>query len=100
MLIVLGSIIACQEQEEVVKPSAPVKYDLTAGFETTAGLSWSWAANDEFTVYDGKDVNPFVAAEGGESATFSGLADDNAKNLMAIYPSTTCLLYTSPSPRD
>lgn len=89
MLIVLGSIIACQEQEEVVKPSDPVKYDLTAGFETTAGLSWSWAANDEFTVYDGKDVNPFVAAEGGESATFSGLADDNAKNLMAIYPSTT-----------
>lgn len=64
MLIVLGSIIACQEQEEVVKPSDPVEYDLTAGFETTAGLSWSWAANDEFTVYDGKDVNPFVAAEG------------------------------------
>ena len=85
----LASLAACQEQEEVIKPNDPARYDLTATIEAVEDLTWSWEAEDAITVYDGKAVNAFVTSEGGESAVFSGLANKNAEELMAIYPSTT-----------
>lgn len=85
----IASLAACQEQQEVVKPSEPTRYDLTATIEAVEDLTWSWEAEDVITVYDGKAVNAFVTSEGGESAVFSGLANKNAEELMAIYPSTT-----------
>lgn len=88
-LMALASLAACQEQEEVIKPNDPARYDLTATIEAVEDLTWSWEAEDAITVYDGKAVNAFVTSEGGESAVFSGLANKNADELMAIYPSTT-----------
>lgn len=88
-LMAIASLAACQEQEEVIKPNDPARYDLTATIEAVEDLTWSWEAEDAITVYDGKAVNAFVTSEGGESAVFSGLANKNAEELMAIYPSTT-----------
>lgn len=88
-LMAIASLAACQEQEEVIKPNDPTRYDLTATIEAVEDLTWSWEAEDAITVYDGKAVNAFVTSEGGESAVFSGLANKNADELMAIYPSTT-----------
>lgn len=88
-LMAIASLAACQEQEEVIKPNDPARYDLTATIEAVEDLTWSWEAEDAITVYDGKAVNAFVTSEGGESAVFSGLANKNADELMAIYPSTT-----------
>lgn len=87
--LALGGLVACQEIDRSSKPSDPTVYDLTAGFESCDAAAWAWDAEDEITVYDGKDVNPFVTAEGGETAVFSGLANKNADQLMAIYPSKT-----------
>lgn len=88
-LMAIASLAACQEQEEVITPNDPARYDLTATIEAVEDLTWSWEAEDVITVYDGKAVNAFVTSEGGESAVFSGLANKNAEELMAIYPSTT-----------
>lgn len=88
-ILAMAGLAACQEPEEVVVPNDPVRYDLTATFEATEGMTWAWAAEDEFTVYDGKSVNAFLTTEGGESAVFSGLANKHAEALQAIYPATT-----------
>lgn len=87
-LLALAGLSACQEPEEAIVPNVPGQFDLTATFEVTEGMSFTWAANDEITVYDGKSVNPFVTAEGGEAAVFSGLANKKAEMLQAIYPAT------------
>lgn len=94
VVLAIASVNACRNDADLAKPSDPARYDLTAAFDVTDGISWSWAANDEITVYDGKDVNLFVTADGGEAATFSGLADRNASKLMAIYPSTSTGRYS------
>ena len=87
-ILALAGLAACQEPEETITPNEPAQFDLTATIEAVDGLSWSWAANDEITVYDGKSVNAFVTTEGGESAVFSGLANKHADELVAIYPAT------------
>ena len=88
-ILALAGLAACSEPEETITPNEPAQFDLTATIEAVDGLSWSWAANDEITVYDGKSVNAFVTTEGGESVVFSGLANKHADELVAIYPATT-----------
>lgn len=88
-LLAIAGLAACQEPEEVITPNEPARYDLTATIAAAGDLTWSWASNDKITVYDGKDVNAFITTESGESVVFSGLANKNAEELMAIYPSTT-----------
>lgn len=88
-ILALAGLAACSEPEETITPNEPAQFDLTATIEAVDGLSWSWAANDEITVYDGKSVNAFVTTEGGESVVFSGLANKYADELVAIYPATT-----------
>ena len=88
-ILALAGLAACQEPEDAIVPNEPGQFDLTATIEATEGLSWSFASSDAITVYDGKSVNQFVTAEGGESAVFSGLANKKADEFMAVYPSTT-----------
>ena len=88
-ILALAGLAACQEPEDAIVPNEPGQFDLTATIEAPEGLSWTFASSDAITVYDGKSVNQFVTAEGGESAVFSGLANKKADEFMAVYPSTT-----------
>ena len=90
-MLAIAALVACNPDEGgegTGSQNEPVQYDCTASIEETAGLSWSWAAKDEITVYDGKKANSFVTTAGGETATFSGLANKHAEYLTAIYPAT------------
>lgn len=88
-VLAFAGLMSCQQPEEAIVSNVPAQFDLTTTIETVEGLSWSFASNDEITIFDGKNVNQFVTADGGSSAVFSGLANKNADALMAVYPSTT-----------
>ena len=90
-MLAIAALVACNPDEggeSTGGTNEPVQYDCTASIEEATGLSWSWAAKDEITVYDGKKANSFVTTTGGETATFSGLANKNAEYLTAVYPAT------------
>lgn len=90
-MLAIAVLVACNPDEggeSTGGQNEPVQYDCTASIEEATGLSLSWAAKDEITVYDGKKTNSFVTTTGGETATFSGLANKNAEYLTAVYPAT------------
>lgn len=85
---------SCETPEETKQPEGPVAIDLTATAEQVAGKTFSWAAGDKVTIYDGKGKNTFTTAEGGSTAVFCGEADSAAEVFYGLYPSTTEGLYS------
>ena len=46
----------------------------------------SWLEKDSISVFDGKANNKFTNAQGGVSATFSGVANAKSDTFVALYP--------------